>query len=212
MRKIMFMLAAVACAGAVQAASFNWLTSSKLYGVTATSVTDNGSYAAASSGTTDRGDKAFASLSYVLAILDATTGAEVGTASGTVTYGSLGKVATSGIDVAGAAQGTAYKYQLTLTGTQSTLTGKGSAVDGGDGYDYDYTAAIVTTTISGDVTTAVMGDTELGNVVPTTWTVSGITKTAQSGGGGGSSDVPEPTSGLLLVLGGAMLALRRRRA
>ncbi len=29
---------------------------------------------------------------------------------------------------------------------------------------------------------------------------------------GGSTDVPEPTSGLLLVLGGAMLALRRRRA
>lgn len=28
----------------------------------------------------------------------------------------------------------------------------------------------------------------------------------------GPSDVPEPTSGLLLVLGGAMLALRRRRA
>lgn len=30
--------------------------------------------------------------------------------------------------------------------------------------------------------------------------------------GGGATDVPEPTSGLLLVLGGAMLALRRRRA
>ena len=35
------------------------------------------------------------------------------------------------------------------------------------------------------------------------------TSTAWSGGGG---DVPEPTSGLLLALGGAMLALRRRRA
>ena len=35
--------------------------------------------------------------------------------------------------------------------------------------------------------------------------------TAISGGGGGSG-VPEPTSGLLLALGGAMLALRRRRA
>ena len=29
---------------------------------------------------------------------------------------------------------------------------------------------------------------------------------------GGTSDVPEPTSGLLLLVGGAMLALRRRRA
>ena len=32
------------------------------------------------------------------------------------------------------------------------------------------------------------------------------------GGGGGTGGVPEPTSGLLLALGGAMLALRRRRA
>ena len=31
-------------------------------------------------------------------------------------------------------------------------------------------------------------------------------------GGGSTPDIPEPTSGLLLVLGGAMLALRRRRA
>ena len=30
--------------------------------------------------------------------------------------------------------------------------------------------------------------------------------------GGGSGDIPEPTSGLLLLVGGAMLALRRRRA
>lgn len=36
--------------------------------------------------------------------------------------------------------------------------------------------------------------------------------TYTSAGGGGGGDVPEPTSGLLLVLGGAMLALRRRRA
>ena len=35
--------------------------------------------------------------------------------------------------------------------------------------------------------------------------------TAISGGGSGGGGVPEPTSGLLLVLGGAMLALRRRR-
>ena len=32
------------------------------------------------------------------------------------------------------------------------------------------------------------------------------------GGGGGTGDIPEPTSGLLLLVGGAMLALRRRRS
>ncbi len=31
------------------------------------------------------------------------------------------------------------------------------------------------------------------------------------GNGGGSEPIPEPTSGLLLVVGGALLALRRRQ-
>ena len=41
---------------------------------------------------------------------------------------------------------------------------------------------------------------------------SGISYTPMSSGGSSGGDVPEPTSGLLLALGGAMLALRRRRA
>ncbi len=32
-----------------------------------------------------------------------------------------------------------------------------------------------------------------------------------AGGGGGGGDIPEPTSGLLLLVGGAMLALRRKQ-
>ena len=41
---------------------------------------------------------------------------------------------------------------------------------------------------------------------------SGTTGTmVGSGGGGGGGDVPEPTSGLLLLVGGAMLALRRKQ-
>ena len=39
------------------------------------------------------------------------------------------------------------------------------------------------------------------------WTALG----GGGGGGGGSGDVPEPTSGLLLLVGGAMLALRRKQ-
>ncbi len=35
--------------------------------------------------------------------------------------------------------------------------------------------------------------------------------TAGTIGGGGTGDIPEPTSGLLLLVGGAMLALRRKR-
>ncbi len=36
-------------------------------------------------------------------------------------------------------------------------------------------------------------------------------KTAWATGGGGQGDIPEPTSGLLLLVGGAMLALRRKQ-
>jgi hypothetical protein len=41
--------------------------------------------------------------------------------------------------------------------------------------------------------------------------VTAVTIAAQGANLGGSSAVPEPSSGLLLVIGGAMLALRRRR-
>jgi len=209
MKKLVFMLATVACAATMQAASFNWVTTSKLYGVTAASVLDNGSYAAATSGTTDRGDKVLGTLNYVLTILDASTDAVIGSASGTASYGSLGKISTSGIEVAGAAQGTTYKYVLALTGAQSDLQSRGEVTSGE--YKYDYSAATVATELSGTITTATMGLTSLpADLVPSTWTVSGITKTPVGGGGGGGGDIPEPTSGLLLVVGGAMLALRRK--
>jgi len=40
---------------------------------------------------------------------------------------------------------------------------------------------------------------------------TGLTYTAFSGGGEPTGDTPEPTSGLLLLVGGAMLALRRKQ-
>ena len=43
-----------------------------------------------------------------------------------------------------------------------------------------------------------------------TWKPGGISG-GSGGGGGGSGGVPEPTSGLLLLVGGAMLALRRKQ-
>jgi hypothetical protein len=62
--------------------------------------------------------------------------------------------------------------------------------------------------MSGTITTALMGTTEFPDVVPSSWAVTGITKTATGGGG---ETIPEPTSGLLLLVGGAMLALRRKQ-
>ena len=49
------------------------------------------------------------------------------------------------------------------------------------------------------------------STLPVAWSPGGI---AGGGGGGGQGDnpAPEPTSGLLLLVGGALLSLRRKRA
>ena len=49
----------------------------------------------------------------------------------------------------------------------------------------------------------------MAKTVSTAITASSLT--SFSGGSGGGGDVPEPTSGLLLLVGGAMLALRRKQ-
>ena len=192
MKKIAIAAAVICIAAISQAATFDWAsTSVKLYGVTAANVMDNGTYAAATTGTDNRADKV-CTLTYLLTILDGDT--VIGTATGDVKYGTLGKLGTTGMEVAAAQDGKTYNYVLTLTGTQSNLSGRG--VDG----DFDYSGATLTAEISGTVTTASMGGTLLPETAPSSWTVSGVTA------------VPEPTSGLLMLVGLGALALRRKRA
>ena len=192
MKKIAIAAAVICIAAISQAATFDWVsTSVKLYGVTAANVMDNGTYAAATTGTDNRADKV-CTLTYLLTILDGDT--VIGTATGDVKYGTLGKLGTTGMEVAAAQDGKTYNYVLTLTGTQSNLSGRG--VDG----DFDYSGATLTAEISGTVTTASMGGTLLPETAPSSWIVSGVTA------------VPEPTSGLLMLVGLGALALRRKRA
>ena len=213
MKKLVFMLAGVACAATLQAATFNWTSddsakAGRLYGLAADGVTDNATGVAASSTLGDRLDKGDFTLQAMITLFT-TGGDEVGK-SGWVALesGEKGGAVANGMDVAAATAGATYNYRIDIKGTQGSLTDKGSKVDGGDGYDYDFTSAIIESSVNGSVTTELMGNTTVYNNPPTTWSVSGITKTAQSGGSGG---VPEPTSGLLLLVGGAMLALRRKQ-
>ncbi len=190
MKKLVIALAAVAMAVASQAATFKWTTDAVPYGVDAASVLDNGNYTA---GTTQMKNKG--TWSFVLAIYDASTGALVGQSTSTsVKFGTTNaKVSTNSITVNGAAASSTYNYVLTITGTQTDLNAR--AVDGA----FDYTAAALETTLSGTVTTASTGASALATSLPTSWTVSGIVP------------VPEPTSGLMLLLGMAGLALRRKQ-
>ena len=209
MKKLILALAAIGLAAGAQAATFNWKSSANAQGIDATAVTDNGPYAA---GTTNMKNKG--TWTAILAFYDVSSGALVASSDSlTPKFSSTGsKFNLSNFDVDGLAQGTEYKYVITLSGTQTDLTARGEDTAAG----FDYSAAILTTTIEGTITTAAMGDTDFTTAVPSTWQVSGITalssSSSSSSSSGGDSGVPEPTGGLLLAVGAGVLALRRKRA
>ena len=189
MKKLMI-AAAIVCAAAVsQAAKFNWSTDGKIYGVDETTISGNGVYAI---GGDSRIDQQASTATYTLTLYSG--GVQVGdSVSGDVeTY--RGAVSTMDIDYTAAAQGTAYTYDLVVTMQQDSLTALG-VKDG-----WDYSGAYLTQTISGPVTTEPNGNTDLPAAFGS-WTVAGEVEVAP---------VPEPTSGLLLLLGVAGLALKRR--
>lgn len=189
MKKILIGVAAMALAFGAKAATFNWTSSAVVYGVDAAAVVDNGDYAAGTTKMRNGGTWA-----YVVTIFEAGSTTELGSTSGTIAFGSTGKINTTfTVDGTFTALST-YDYVIELTGTQTTLTSRG--IDGA----YDYSGATLAATVSGEVSIKAAGNSPISMSAPATWTVSGITP------------VPEPTSGLLMLLGMAGLALRRRRA
>ena len=194
MKKLMIAACAVAVATMAQAAAFNWDSGEvKAYGVKASAVVDNGPYNAS----TSSGDRLFKSTgdwSYILTLYAAGTENVIGSASGTMVFDlDNGYIQTTGIEIAAAQAGTTYDYKILISGVQDNLQKRGVVGD------YDYSAATLDGVISGSITTELMGETLI-DAVPTSWTVSGV------------ESVPEPTSGLLLLLGVAGLALKRKRA
>ena len=121
-----------------------------------------------------------------------------------------------------AALGSSYSYKPTTAGTYSVTSANAvehSVLGLADGTDYSaYLVIFNGDTIANSTsffTTSVKAFTSFEGANSTS-IAFGTQKTASqapwSGSiGGGGGDVPEPTSGLLLLIGGAMMALRRKQ-
>ena len=136
-----------------------------------------------------------------------------------------------GTDYSGSTTATTYNKTTGLTDlggeVKSTHTLTASQADSGAwaGTPYEDTAANLNgywQIIAWDPNTPDVFDSKVGQMTGVTETQPGSLSSIITGmggamggtvttGGGGGGGVPEPTSGLLLALGGAMLALRRRR-
>ena len=195
MKKLMIAAAIVCAAAYAHAAVFSWSTNAKAWSVNGTDVaaglTAGTTYAADTSGTGYRMDK-FGTYTYtmILSSLDGEGGSVVGTKtlSGDLDGFSSGKVAMDLNDDFVTA-GTWYSYEITIDG--QITDGKSVAWD------------ITSNGITGSFQANSTGDIAFFSDSPSTWTTAGTPP--------GPEPTPEPTSGLLLLLGVAGLALRRKQ-
>ena len=203
MKKLMFMLAAAATAVCTQAASVDW---------TCTNVKDgsgnpiSGVAYFVNAATLSQSD--FKALSGATAMIDALKFDVDDGAGGTKKQAmysfnpsAAGKyTAAAAVDNAtlGLSDGTASQAYLVIFDT-ATIT---------DASHYYLTDVKSFDTLGGTLTQSIkFGNQSTASQAAGAW---GDVKT--SGGGGTSGgDAPEPTSGLLLLVGGAMLALRRKQ-
>ena len=191
MKKLMIALAAVAVAAVTQAASIDWAIANNSW-------------------TLDNGNKAAAG--YAVYLIDGTTSLETIAAAINSTTGAFDADQTwvFASDVTSNAKGA----RTTVTATTDKLT---------RGTDYDFSVLIVDATAAGGpkymvsdtyTQTAYLSGTDeaLGISFGSDRLGANALTYAAGTAANGWAAVPEPTSGLLMLLGMAGLALRRRRA
>ena len=191
--KKLIVAAAVVCAAAMsQAATFSWQSAAQVYGPTVANLTTetSGSYGVG----TATGDRMKAETTnngvtwnYVMIL---TSGSDSETLTGTVTDYKSNKinqnVTTTTIDIPSDDSTKNIAWDIVITGTMTQ-----------DGKTWTYESDHITG--NGDFTS--LSERKFTTGGPTGWTITAPT-----------SPVPEPTSGLLMLLGVAGLALKRKRA
>ena len=193
--KKLIVAAAVVCAAAVsQAATFRWASNAQAYGPAVANLTTetSGSYGVGTA-TSDRMKKeseaSGVTWSYVMVL---TSGSTSETITGEVTSYSSNKISqnvtTTTIDIPSDDSTKNIAWDIVITGTKTV-----------DGKTWTYESNHIT---SNDDFTS-LSTREITTGQPTGWTITAPATPV---------DVPEPTSGLLMLLGVAGLALRRKHA
>ena len=194
MKKLMIALAVVCAAAVTQAATFAWGTSGKAFSIDATTVT-----AGLAAGHYGVGSNNNSTMYNQISSFTATWAYEITFPSGTdsdVISGSLvaSDFSSRYVSVSDLSSDLVVQTDpVTQVGYSIVFTG---TLKDGKGNNWTLTSDAVTGTW--DVPS--IGDLNFKTAGPSGWTVAG------------GSAVPEPTSGLLLLLGVAGLALRRKHA
>ena len=192
MKKLMIALGVVALAAGVQAASVVWSTTTKFTDSTGTAVTSTAEYTAALNG---------GSIVLVLLTDGTYDGAKTVLAGQTAPT-----VKTSPASQKGRLNAT---YNFTFDDTP----GAANVLKNGDILGVMFMDAddnLSQLVYASDMTTVVADTYTVSGLSDNTWSGAGFTYA--TGGNFTAAAVPEPTSGLLMLLGMAGLALRRRRA
>lgn len=186
MKKLIVSVAFVCMAAVSQAAMVQWI-SSTINGLALPGLDGNGSYTA--NGDALKGNAS--AFSWIVTFYAEGTDTVKGTLSGDA-FAAASSTISKTQNVATMALSTTYDYEVIITATQTDLASYSDA-------KWDYSGATLKYTATGTFKTNPSGVSTFAET-PGSWTVSGAVA------------APEPTSGLLMLLGMAGLALRRRRA
>lgn len=195
MKKLIIAAAVVGFAAVSNAAAFLWASASQAYGPSVANLTPDasGNYAVGTANA-DRmraeGSSQGVTWTYVMTL---TSGSDSETIEGTLASTSYSsnkfnvQFNTTDIDIPTGETPATISWEIVITGTKTTEAGT-----------YTY----VSDTIAGNATYTSLSNRDIMTGVPTSWSITVPTAPV----------IPEPTTGLLVMLGIAGLSLRRKRA